>query len=614
MTALTLNENQRRAAEHGHGPMMVLAGPGSGKTTVITYRALHLLRRYQVAPENILVITFSKAAAAQMQRRFTALAGETDIVFGTFHAVFFRILRVRYKYTLEQVLKEDERRATLKHMLVSMGYELEDEFLSAVLNELSLVKNELIDLRYYHSASMGAEEFKILYERYDSYKKEIGKIDFDDMLSLCHALFIGEPDTLAVWQRRFLYIMIDEFQDINRVQYECIKLLADRPSGRHIFIVGDDDQSIYRFRGARPEFLLHFPVDFPDAEQIVLDVNYRSADPIIQFGNRLIAENHIRYGKHIVGTEKKGVPPVMLTADDQNNEAFMIAEIIKKLRKQGRDLNGIAVIFRVNLQARAFIDAFMQANIPYRARDEISIIYEHWIARDLFAYLRLSRERSAGYDPNAERIINKPFRYISKAFLQSAKKANRSIFEMYATDPTLHAQSRNRIEELLFYLQAAGKRTTADAIRYIRQAAGYDTYIREHCQYRKLDPSGLFEVADELQEAAKQFPVVEDYLMHAEETAQAIKQNKKAQADCVTLTTLHSAKGLEFDTVFIAGVAEGIIPHERSKTDAELEEERRLLYVGVTRARDTLYLSMPRTRYDKVMKPSRFMDAKVTHK
>ena len=598
-----LNKNQIQAAKHLSGPMMVLAGPGSGKTAVITERAAYLTKKVNSA--QILVITYSKAAALEMEKRYR---GDAKVSFGTFHAVFFRILRRAKNIEVEQIIDENERRQFIRGCLAEMGYDSDDEFLSSVIGEMSLMRNELFELNFYHSKSISSENFREICNHYEKYKLEKNKIDFDDML--CHSYEILKNDAAQrlYWQKRFSYIMIDEFQDINRVQYESVKILAT-PSN-NLFIVGDDDQSIYRFRGSRPEFLLNFPNDFPETNKITLETNYRSTDEIIKYANNLIADNEMRYNKNIVGTGKNGITPKILVSNDQNHEATQIAEIIRKLMQKGENLDEICIAYRLNMQARAFMDTFLNMNIPFKNRDEMPCIYEHWVARDLFAYLKVARRlklrQKIGYDENAERIINKPWRFISKAFLQTLKKHDLDLFKAYSHDQSLHIATKNNIEELHADLLAASKRETSDAIRYIRKNIGYNQHIISTCEYRKISPKGLFEVADELQEAAKQYPNPDDFISHGINSAKAAKEQLNAGPYC-TLTTLHSAKGLEFGRVFIAGVVEEVIPSIRSRTAAEIEEERRLLYVGVTRAKEELYLSILKTRYDKDMKPSRFL-------
>jgi len=608
---LNLNHNQQQAAQHQNGPMMVLAGPGSGKTAVITARAVGLIRDHNIEPRRILVITYSKAAATEMQRRFLQLSGESGAspIFGTFHSVFFRILRGHKNYDLEQILGEGERRVAIRGFLKELGYDLEDEFLSAVLGEMSLVKNELHNLDHYHSVAVGAADFRRLCNMYEAFKTEKNKIDFDDMLTMTYSMLKSEPVQLARWRQAYPYIMIDEFQDINRVQYETVKLLAS--PANNLFIVGDDDQSIYKFRGSRPEFLLHFPKDYPGAASVTLDTNYRSTNQIIGYANKIIAKNQLRYDKIIIGTGQEGPKPLLLTSEDQNQEAAKIAERIRTMWKKGADLDSIAIIYRLNLQGRAFADAFMNSNIPYRNRDEMPVIYDHWIAADFFAYLRLAlklyRKQKTGYDKDAEGIINKPYRFISKAFMQGMKQSDSDLFQAYHRDPTLHAASKTRIEELKADLVSIAKRETSAAIKYIRQVVGYNDHILDHSAYRKLNPAGLIEIADELQEAAKAFPNPEAFMAHGRAQVAAAKAPQAKRGPSCTLTTFHSAKGLEFDRVFIAGAVEDVIPYVRSKTEADIEEERRLFYVGVTRARHELYISTIKTRYEKKVEPSRFL-------
>ncbi|MCL2202855.1 MAG: ATP-dependent helicase [Defluviitaleaceae bacterium] len=608
---MNLNPPQQTAAAHTLGPMMVLAGPGSGKTAVIVARAVHMVRSEHIVPERILVIAYSRAAAQEMKRRFALRFAQDGgavppVTFGTFHSVFFRILRNSGGAGgMDSIMEDGERRIFVRAQLAELEYDADEEFLSALLNEMSLVRNELHDMAHYHAVTIGDRDFKRVCANYQAYKEEKGKIDFDDMLCRAYQLLLENKTVLNSWRKRFTYIMIDEFQDINRVQYEAVRLLAAPVN--NIFIVGDDDQSIYRFRGSRPEFLLHFPADFPGARQVTLDVNHRSTDAIIQFANAVIAENQQRYPKNIVGTGQKGLVPVLLKPEDQNQEALRIGERIRQMQSKGASLDEIAIVFRLNIQARAFADAFMHLNIPYRARDEMPIIYEHWLAEDIFAYLRLAiNARQKGYNPDATRIANKPYRFISKAFLEGLKKNDRNMFAAYPRDKALHIAQKSRLEELHLQLNVLAGKKTVDAIRYIRRQIGYNTHIIDHCEYRKLDPAGLVELADEIQEAAKLHPAPEDFLAHARNSV-AAKSAGTPAGPCVTLSTLHSAKGLEFERVFIAGVVEDLLPHARSRTAAEIEEERRLLYVGITRAKGELFLSVPKFRYDKPVAPSRFI-------
>ena len=607
-----LSESQRAAVVHGTGPMMVLAGPGSGKTTVIIYRVSYLINEMHVDPNKILVITFTKSATEEMRKRFINLTGNSGagVTFSTFHALFYRIIRSSGSLQLNSILSDDERREAIKKIIDAMRLEADDETVQAVCNEISKLKNDLISLDSYNPVSMGADEFAQAARAYEAFKDNNNKLDFDDMLVKCHEILVNSPQILRIWQDRYPYILVDEFQDICQAQYKCVCLLA-RASG-NLFIVGDDDQSIYRFRGARPEFLLRFPTDFPNTAQSVLDINYRSTEPVIKLCNSVISRNSTRYSKVMTGTNKKGPNPAIIKAEDANEEALAIGRLIKAQITKGRPPEGMAVIYRVNIQSRALTDAFMNLNIPYQVKDEAPSIYEHWISKDIYAYLRLSYERGA--DECCRRIINKPKRYINNVLTASSLNAGDGLLSGLYGNKRLKLWQLTRIEELIRGLNNIVKRSPSEAIKYIRNIIGYNDYLEEYGQYRRLNPSGLYEVLDELQEAAKPFKKNPEFTAHIENAAAAAKQQKKAgikdghTIQGVLLSTMHSAKGLEFDSVFIAGAVEGYIPHEKSKTAPELEEERRLLYVGLTRAKRNLYISIIKKRHEADVKPTRFLD------
>ena len=597
MSYIDLNEKQKKAVFHNIGPMMVLAGPGSGKTTVIIYRIKTLIEKYNVSPKEILVITFTKSAANEMKNRFKEIDENSQVFFGTFHSYFFRILRNSFGFDLEKIITEKE-----------LIIEDEEEYIANVLNEISLVKNELIDCESYKTSNFGKMEFISLFNEYENVKSQNNKIDFDDMICKCYEYLKQNSGILEKWKKRYKYVLIDEFQDINKAQYECIKLLTDKTG--NIFIVGDDDQSIYKFRGASPEFLMRFPKDFDDVKKIILDINYRSTTQIINLCNAVIKGNKNRYEKIIKGTQKEGNMPVLIKSDDIGSEAVEIAKkIIAYKNKFNLSLNRIAVIYRTNIQARAIVDAFMDFNIPYQIKDEIPSIYEHRVSKDIFAYFNLIL--NSENDQALERIINKPKRYISKAILAEAKKTrdNSLLNSLYSVKDIKLWQSE-RLDELVYHLSTARRKTTYDAFKYIRKVIGYDDYIKEYAAFRKVSPKSLFEVLDEIQEAAKGYEKIEDYLTHVDDVALEMREKKVSKnsiSDGVVLSTMHSAKGLEFDVVFVTSAVEGVIPHEKSTSFDEIEEERRLFYVAITRAKKLLYISIIKSRYEQVVKPTRFL-------
>ena len=602
MLNIELNNKQQEAVFHNIGPMMVLAGPGSGKTTVIIHRIKTLIEKYNVLPKDILVITFTKAAATEMKNRFKEIYNSnSDVTFGTFHSYFFRILRNSFGYSLDNLIKEDEKRKIIKNIIDEKELIIEDEeeYISNAINEISLVKNELTDCEKHKTSNFGKSEFISLFRGYEEIKERNNKIDFDDMVCKCYEKLNLNKNVLERWKSRYKYILIDEFQDVNKAQYECVRLL-----------VGDDDQSIYKFRGSRPEFLLKFPKDFKNVRKIVLDINYRSTTQIINLSNAVIKGNKNRYKKIIKGTQKDGNIPILLRSNDIGSEAAEIAKkIINYKNKLDFDLNRVAVIYRTNIQARAIVDAFMDFNIPYQIKDEVPSIYEHRVSKDIFAYLNLII--NPDNDSALERIINKPKRYISKAVLAEAKKINKSslLKDLFSVKDIKTWQSE-RLEELIYNLSAAKGKSTYDTFKYIRKFIGYDKYIKEYALFRKVNPKSLFEVLDEIQEAAKGYDKIEDYLTHTENVILEMKEKKKISditSNGVVLSTMHSAKGLEFDVVFVTSAVEGVIPYEKNKSADEIEEERRLFYVAITRAKKLLFISIVKSRYEQAVEPTRFL-------
>jgi len=603
---MNLNDGQRSAQSHKDGPMMVLAGPGSGKTTVITYRVKHLIEHYGVKESEILVITFSKSAATDMKNRFANIMPNSGVLFSTFHALFFKILRAHTTVDIDNLIREDHRLEVIKAIVKEQGLDHEDkDFLDELSQEISLVKNDLLDMGYYNPKSVSVSDFKEIAGMYDSYKRENNRLDFDDMLTRCYELLSTNDKVLKIWQRKYKYIMIDEFQDINKAQYVIIKLLSEET--KNVYIVGDDDQSIYRFRGARPEFLLNFPKDFENVQRALLDINYRSTNEIIKFSNQVIKQNKVRYDKTIQGTGKEGKVPVILKHEDINHEAISIANIIKTMKI---DYEDICVIYRTNMQARGFIDAFSLINVPYNVKDGVPPIYDHFVAKDICAYLLLALD---GYDENALiRIINKPKRYISKGVIAVCKKSGLPLIDELFETRHLQFWQKKPLEELLLHLRNIKNQQTPDkAIKYIRKKLGYDDYIKDYANYKKVNTKGLFEILDELQESSKNFESFSNYIEHNETMLNVYKEQRAnrdmSQVRGVNLSTMHGAKGLEYKVVFVISCVEGVVPYEKSKTAHEIEEERRMFYVAITRPKEMLYISTIETRYEDKVKPSRFL-------
>lgn len=612
-----LNENQQMAVKHVDGPCMVLAGPGSGKTRVITYRIVNMVMNEGIPPTRILAISFTKASSIEMKNRALSICNDfrmNKVTFGTFHAVFFRILRKFERLNLNSILDEKLKRFSIKGILKSLNVENgeDDELVGQVINEISYVKNELMDKADFESEVLTKDEFINTYNMYENYKDEIKKIDFDDMLIRTYHLLQNNPDVLNVVRSVYKYILIDEFQDINRVQFEVIKLIAEPEN--NIFVVGDEDQSIYGFRGARPDFLLQFKNYFKDSKEVRLDINYRSKSEIIGTANRLIDKNENRYNKVIKCNQEEKGTVEYLTPKDSEDEAIQIAkDIIERVKEDYVEYDDFAVIYRTNLQSRALVDVFMDMRIPFVIRDSVVTIYDHWAAKDILSYLKLVIDPDSNED--WIRIINKPFRYISRESINSVKD-EKYFLNALITKCNLHQKQVKTITDLEIDLSYLKSLEPKNAISFIRTTLDYDKYILDYCMNRKIKPNGLIEILNEIESSSSNFKTIGEYLSHIEKVKEELQENQKnKEVNGVIFTTMHSAKGLEFDNVYIIGTNEGTIPHEKSydiededKKNDQIEEERRLMYVAITRAKNRLCISCPQNKYGKKVSISRFIN------
>lgn len=596
---------QKKAIEQDKGPFMALAAPGSGKTMVITHHTRYLIEKLGVAPEQILVITFTRAAANEMKGRFEQLMGgnRTRVTFGTFHSVFFQILRQAYHYNAANIIKEEAQYHYIRELVEQEELELADEtdFIKELIGEISYVKGEMLDVNHYYSTNCPEETFRRIYHGYIKRCQEGRLIDFDDMQSYCYTLLTNRADILRQWQQRFTYILIDEFQDINRLQYEIVRMLA-KPQD-NLFIVGDDDQSIYRFRGARPELMLHFKEDYPLAGQVLLDVNYRSSEDIVEAAKQLINNNRERYDKEICSNRGKEEPVAIINLGTQKQEHLDIIKKIQELNVKGLCYSEMAVLYRTNMQPRMFTERLMQYNIPFCMKDGIFNIYNHFIARNIISYIRLGLgdfSRS-----NFLAVMNRPNRYISRDLLDTPVVDMERLKQKVASRDWMV----ERLENFAGQLSMLRKMSPYAAINFIRKGIGYDEYISSYCKDRHLNEEELFDILEELQEGAKEYVSYEQWFAHIKEYGEKLTETKKQDKDrdAVMLSTMHASKGLEYEAVFIVDVCEGVTPHKKAVKDEELEEERRMFYVAMTRAKRYLYLYVVEKIFNKTMKPSRYI-------
>lgn len=606
---MLFNEAQAAAVNHKNGPMMVLAGPGSGKTTVVTHRVKSLIEKHGVNPSSILVITFTRAAAQEMRDRFEHLIeGRTlkgQVSFGTFHAIFFRILKLAYGYETSDIIKEEQRVRFVRELTAKEQMEPEDEndLVLSLLSEISTVKGELLDLDHYYSKSCSEEAFKRIYRGYEERLRQEGKIDFDDMLVMCYDLFRKRPDILSAWQRKFSYILVDEFQDINRLQYEVVRMLAAPED--NLFIVGDDDQSIYRFRGAKPEIMLGFERDYPKAKRVLLDVNYRSTREIVEASLRLIENNEKRFKKSLKTAGRRGKGVITCVWQDEDEETDRIVEEIRMYKEAGCSYGDMAVLYRTNSGPRKLIEKLMEYNLPFRAKDVVPNLYEHWISRSFLAYIRValgSRERG-----DVIQMINRPARYVSRDALRDSNVSFDAVKGYYKDKDWMV----ERIENLEFDLKAISRMSPLAAVNYIRKSVGFDAWLFEYAAAHRMKAEELLETAEQLKESAARYKTFDLWFDHIQKYGEELKRQAKERdqwTDAVTLSTMHSSKGLEYRVVYILDANEGVTPHGKAVLDADIEEERRLFYVAMTRAKQRLHIYSVKERYHKPAEISRFVE------
>lgn len=605
---MQFNESQKEAICFQKGPCLTLAGPGSGKTAVLTHRVRHLIEYGKVDPSEILVVTFTKAAATEMKQRFLKLTGEqtTRVTFGTFHAVFFTILKHAYHYQAENIIREEQKFGLVRNLIhkYHLEYEDEKEYVGNIIGEISNVKNANVELEHYYAKNCGAEEFRKLYRDYQNTLYRYRMLDFDDMLVYTYELFRERKDILALWQKKYRYILIDEFQDINALQYAIVRMLA-LPEN-NLFIVGDDDQSIYRFRQARPEIMLHFREDYPDAKQILLNVNYRSDGAIVAAAGRLIAHNRVRYPKDIQAFHPAKNPPVIRKFPDNRKQNETMIHALQEYRAAGGKLQDVAVLYRTNTQAGLLMQQLGEYNIPFWTKERVPNIYDHWIVKDLEAYLRIA----AGSRSRADflQIMNRPNRYIGRDSLEEETVA----FDVWAGFYELLEQPwiARRIDRLAYDIKMLSGMKPFAAVNYIRKGIGYEDYLKEYAEKRGISVEELLDVLEEISGMVKEFDSFEEwqkqkeaYLIRLEHAA----QNDRTREDQLSLMTLHGAKGLEYDVVFLMDVNEGIMPYKKAVLPDEIEEERRMFYVGMTRAKKQLYLFYVEKNHNHSMEPSRFL-------
>ena len=607
-----LNEKQKEAVQHVDGPCLVIAGAGSGKTKVLKTRIANLINS-GISSYNILAITFTNKAAKEMRERLEKIVPDNYAFVGTFHALGVRIIRENAELLgLDKnfsIIDSDDVVSIIKKIMKEFGLDPKLTSPAYIRNRISNIKNEMLsssDITKFYNTPQDRVAEKVYYEYIEILKKN-NAVDFDDLLRLPVQLFMEHKDVLEAYQDRYKYILIDEYQDTNEVQYKLSKLLAKKY--KNIFIVGDPDQSIYMFRGANFRNILNFEKDYANAKVIPLEENYRSTKYILDAANSVIKNNKERKDKNLWSSIGEGNKTKYLRAYDGKHEIQLVLDEIKKLIDEGYKKNDIAILYRTNAQSRLVEEMFLKMNMPYKVVGSY-YFYNRKEVKDLICYLRLILNNHD--EISLRRVINVPKRGIGDATIAKleaeAKEANTSIFEIISKGKELGFK-----ELILDLTKKSDDLSLTELIDLILSETG----MREELEAEKsMESERRLEVLEEFKSITKSFEErtgsvsLADFLEEISLIADVTEH--KEDEDVVTLMTMHSAKGLEFEVVFLVGMEDGIFPHQNSFCEeGGLEEERRLCYVGITRAKRKLYISNAkrRTLYGKdVMNaPSRFI-------
>jgi DNA helicase-2/ATP-dependent DNA helicase PcrA len=623
-----LSDVQREAVSHTDGPVLIFAGAGSGKTRVLTHRIAYLLNEKKVFPDRILAVTFTNKAAGEMKARLEKMVGAAarDLWVGTFHATCVRILRRDGKKigiaSNFAIMDDTDQRSIIRDVLHDLDFDERQISPGAALDEISKAKNALLDADKYEAknTSFFGERIAQVFREYDRRLRESNGLDFDDLIAKTIELLESDVEVRTRYQNKFHYILVDEYQDVNYAQYKLCAVLAEEH--KNLTVVGDDDQSIYSWRGSDYKNILRFEEDFPGAKVFKLEENYRSTQTILTVANEIVSQNAARAEKKIFTNRAAGDTVTVYGAETERAEARYVIEKIKELVREGAAYRDFIVLYRTNAQSRVFEEGFLSEGIPYRVVGGVGF-YARTEIKDMMAYLRYIVNPS---DAVAfRRIVNVPRRSIGQQTLASLVDAanaagvsvGQTVFDKELLRRAVPKKQKEleRFADLITSLrERAGDLSISSLLVAVMEESGY---IRELQSEDTADAKSRLENLQELVGVAKEFEAQEnagsldDFLANVALVSDL--DTLDPTSSFVTLMTLHAAKGLEFPVVFLTGLEEGVFPHNRALTDlTELEEERRLAYVGITRAMDRLYLSyaMRRTLFGNTFAhpKSRFLD------
>lgn len=602
------NIEQEEVIQTIEGQLIVIACPGSGKTTTLVRRIHHMVTECQIPSEHILMVTFSNAAAKEMKERYQKSYGADEVTFSTIHSMCFAILRKFAGYTYNDLLT-DQRDFFYNKLRGNKQINDKEEFINGLLTEISVIKNNRILLEDYSPKCCNDKYlFDDLYEAYEEYKRKMSLIDFDDMLLLAYKTMKEDKECLAWMREKYQYIQVDEYQDTNCVQRDIIYLLAG--SDGNLAVVGDDDQSIYGFRGARPQIMLDFKKEYPDATEIRLSTNYRSSKEIIKAADSLIRKNKNRFSKEFLGFKENQGVLQYIACDTREHEIAKVSMAVKKLVSTGEKEEDIAVLYRTNAQAEAIANALLTAKIPFHANEKIPSRYDHWIFEDIQAFYALANGKSKNPGKDIAKVLNHPNRFLlDTAYYQAGldEKKMRSVAFKSSRESWKIQNALDQISDFFYALRRLEGLSPSKFLKVMESGTlNYLTYLKEYAKFRNMDVAELKEIWDQFIEDAKKYDDWHEWGVYINRYKMAIRESTKEKKG-VTLSTMHSSKGLEWKHVFIIDCVEGTCPYKKEGTDTDFEEERRLFYVAMTRAKDHLYLYSYDTKANKHVNPSPYI-------
>jgi len=599
-----LSQEQERAANAIDGQVIVVACPGSGKTTTIIQRALNMVNK-GIDPNSMINITFTKAAADEMAKRFEKLSGGIKMPFSTIHAFCYRHLCTDYGYTSDDIIKESEKWMYILDQLKGhvAPAKIED-MVKEAMEGISFVKNKELSAKAFQTEKLGKQIFLDIFKGYEEYKEKLHKIDFDDMLIVFRDKLVSDKTFLSKLQKKYKYITVDEFQDVNKIQADICYMIAGADG--NIFIVGDDDQSIYGFRAAESKIMLDFAKTYPKCVRIDLDTNYRSCKSIITIADSLIQNNRTRFPKEFKAfREEEGTLHVLEFESGFAQAKRIAGEIKNAVSKNELEYSDFAILFRTNNLSLPLTTILIKEDIPFYMKERVSSIHQDPICDDIRAYyLIASGQERRG---NLQRILNKPLRYLPvDAFLNI--NFDEAKLLKAADIANIKPFAREKLKDLCWDIRALkDKKNPKEFLNYLMGPMEYRSGLKKTAEYLNKDANEYYEVLDELIAEASEFKTMEEWFNYIETYEVRLKEASKKKKGGVCLSSFHGSKGLEWKCVFVVNINEKVIPCVKATTEEEVEEERRMFYVAITRAKDILYLSYL-SSIQKESVPSRYFE------